>query len=161
MLYLVVFFPIYMNFILVLSRSNDGVMQVFTFFMAMIMLVYVYAMVKLLSRITRLMKKIWAMMMFTSRSPISITWPNCWSALVALLLFWSLAKLAKNTKLPFLKIHQMDHFVWPTKCDEPFFTWAVTLLAFHPAIRVLGLVFNQHCNPGEVIYNHYFYTHQA
>ncbi len=58
MLYLVIFFPIYMNFILVLSRSNDGVMQVVTFFMFIILLVYIYAMVKLLSRITRLMKKI-------------------------------------------------------------------------------------------------------
>lgn len=58
MLYLIIFFPIYSNFILILSRSNDGVMQVFTFLMFVIMFVYVYAMVKLLHRITKLKKKI-------------------------------------------------------------------------------------------------------
>jgi hypothetical protein len=58
MLYLTIFFPIHLSFILILSRSNDGAMQVFTFIMVIIMLVYVYAMVKLLRRITRLMKKI-------------------------------------------------------------------------------------------------------
>lgn len=58
LLSLIIFFPIYSNFILILSRSKEGVMQVFTFLMFVIMLGYVYAMVKLLRRILKLRKTI-------------------------------------------------------------------------------------------------------
>jgi hypothetical protein len=58
LLFLIIFFPIYSSFIRILSRSNNGVMQILTFFMFFFMLVYTYAMVRLLIRITRLKKKI-------------------------------------------------------------------------------------------------------
>ncbi len=58
LLFLIIFFPIYSSFILSLNRNNSSLIQAFTFMMAAIMLVYVYAMVKLLGRITQLRKKI-------------------------------------------------------------------------------------------------------
>lgn len=58
MLYLIIFFPIYSNFVLILSRSKIGIMQVFTFLMFVFMLFYIYAMARLLNRITQLKKKV-------------------------------------------------------------------------------------------------------
>ncbi len=59
MLYLIIFFPIYLNFVLILSRDEGGIMQVITFLMFILMLIYVYALVRLLYRITQLRKKAW------------------------------------------------------------------------------------------------------
>lgn len=56
LLYLIVFFPILITFVLILSRINSDLMQAFTFIMVVIMSVYVYAMVQLLRRITKLRK---------------------------------------------------------------------------------------------------------
>ena len=58
LLFLIIFLPIYMNFVFILNRSEYSIMQVFAFLMVLFMLFYVYAVVKLLHRITQLRKKI-------------------------------------------------------------------------------------------------------
>ncbi|PKO01085.1 MAG: hypothetical protein CVU42_01165 [Chloroflexi bacterium HGW-Chloroflexi-4] len=56
LLYMIIFFPILFTFILLLSRMTNDLVQAFTFIMAVLMSVYVYAMVQLLRRISKLRK---------------------------------------------------------------------------------------------------------
>lgn len=58
LLYLIIFFPIYLSFVLMLNRNSNSLIQAFTLMMSVIMIVYIYSMVKLLGRITQLRKKI-------------------------------------------------------------------------------------------------------
>ena len=58
LMFLVIFFPIYSNLLFITNRSSSIFMQVFTFVMFAFILIYVYAMVRLLHRITQLKKKI-------------------------------------------------------------------------------------------------------
>jgi len=56
LLYLIFLFPILFTFILLLSRINHDLAQIFTIIMAVVISVYVYAMVQLLRRISKLRK---------------------------------------------------------------------------------------------------------
>lgn len=58
LLFLVIFFPIYSNVLFMTNRSSNIFVQVITFVMFMLMVIYVYAMVRLLRRISQLSKKI-------------------------------------------------------------------------------------------------------
>jgi hypothetical protein len=58
LLFLVIFLPIYSNALFMTNRSSNIFIQVITFVMIVLMLIYVYAMVRLLHRITQLKKKI-------------------------------------------------------------------------------------------------------
>ncbi len=59
MMLLVILFPIFLNSIIIISRgTSSGLIQIFTILMSMLMLLYVYAMVRLLHRITQLKKKV-------------------------------------------------------------------------------------------------------
>jgi len=58
LLYLVVFLPIYINLVNIVNRNQSGFMQILTFFMFTLMMLYMYAMLRLLLRIGQLKKKI-------------------------------------------------------------------------------------------------------
>lgn len=58
LLVLIILLPMISNTLFITNRSPNGFMQVFTFVMFAFMLIYVYAMVRLLQRITQLNKKI-------------------------------------------------------------------------------------------------------
>ena len=57
-LYLVIFLPIYLNFLNISNRSEAGYMQFFSVLMGGFMLLYVYAMVRLVLRVTSLKRKV-------------------------------------------------------------------------------------------------------
>ena len=58
MLYLVIFLPIYMNFIFLSRRSENEGMVVLALLMAILMVFYVYAMLRLIIRVSQLRKKL-------------------------------------------------------------------------------------------------------
>ncbi|MBE0685947.1 MAG: DUF2812 domain-containing protein, partial [Anaerolineaceae bacterium] len=58
LLFLVIFLPIYSNALFMTNRSSNIFVQVITFVMFVLMLIYIYAMLRLLRRITQLKKKI-------------------------------------------------------------------------------------------------------
>ncbi len=59
MLFLIIFLPIMMNSIIMINRGNDsGFPKMIAFVIGMLMLLYVYGMVRLLLRITQLRKKV-------------------------------------------------------------------------------------------------------
>ena len=57
-LYLVIFLPIYLNFLNISERSDAGYMQIFSVLMFGFMLLYIYAMVRLIIRVTSLKRKV-------------------------------------------------------------------------------------------------------
>ena len=57
-LYLVIFLPIYLNFFNISNRSDAGHMQIFSVIMHGFMLLYIYAMIRLVTRAIRLKKKV-------------------------------------------------------------------------------------------------------
>ena len=57
-LFLVVFLPIYLNFLNISNRSDASYMRPFSFLMAAFMLLYIYAMLRLISRVSNLKKKV-------------------------------------------------------------------------------------------------------
>ncbi len=57
-LYLIIFLPIYMNFMFTSGRSDVGYMQILSMVMFAFMLLYTYAMVRLIARVTSLKKKV-------------------------------------------------------------------------------------------------------
>jgi hypothetical protein len=58
LLFLVIFMPIYMNVLFTSSRNSSVFMEILSLLMAGILLIYIYAMVRLLMRISQLKKKI-------------------------------------------------------------------------------------------------------
>jgi hypothetical protein len=58
LLFLVIFLPIYSNVLFMTNRSSNIFIQVITFVMFVLMLIYIYAMLRLLRRITQLKNKI-------------------------------------------------------------------------------------------------------
>ncbi|MCG2784173.1 MAG: DUF2812 domain-containing protein [Anaerolineae bacterium] len=58
MLYLVIFLPIYMNFIFLSRRSEYEGMVVLALLMSILMVFYVYAMLRLIMRVSQLRKKL-------------------------------------------------------------------------------------------------------
>jgi hypothetical protein len=58
LLFLVIFLPIYINILITPTRNSNNFMEVVSVIMAVIMFIYIYAMVRLLFRITQLKKKI-------------------------------------------------------------------------------------------------------
>ena len=58
MLFLIIFLPIYINFIVILNRSENSIMKVFAFVMFALIVLYSFAMIRLLQRIKQLKKKI-------------------------------------------------------------------------------------------------------
>jgi hypothetical protein len=58
LLFLVIFLPIYSNTLFMTNRSSNIFIQIITFVMFVLMLIYIYAMLRLLRRITQLKKKI-------------------------------------------------------------------------------------------------------
>ncbi len=59
MLFLIIFLPIIMNSIIMINQDSDsGFPKMIAFIMGMLMLLYVYGMVRLLLRITQLRKKV-------------------------------------------------------------------------------------------------------
>ena len=56
--FLIIFLPIYSNMMIIISRSEAGYMRFFSFLMFSFMLLYAYAMVRLIHRITTLKKKV-------------------------------------------------------------------------------------------------------
>ena len=57
-LYLVIFLPIYLNLLNISERSDAGYMQILSVLMGGFMLLYIYAMVRLIVRVTSLKKKV-------------------------------------------------------------------------------------------------------
>ncbi len=57
-LYLVIFLPIYLNFFNMADRYDAGYMRFFSVLMGALMLLYIYAMVRLVSRVSKLKKKV-------------------------------------------------------------------------------------------------------
>ncbi len=58
LMFLVILFPVFFSSIMVISRgANNGIIQVITIVIGVLMLLYVYGMVRLLLRITQLKKK--------------------------------------------------------------------------------------------------------
>lgn len=58
MIFLVILLPVFLNTIVIANRGADsGLIQMVTFMMSMLLLLYIYAMVRLLLRISQLRKK--------------------------------------------------------------------------------------------------------